>query len=103
MVGASPTLGTVPGARGRARPQVPLLADQPPHENFRSIRPGNSPNHHGRGQNVVYADLHVGWHNTRRLGPRDADMFLNARNQLAPGVDDDDNVLLPSMVPALGW
>jgi hypothetical protein len=83
--------------------QVPLLADQPPHENFHTVRPGNSPNHGGRGQNVLYTDLHVGWHNSRRIGPRDADLFLNARNQLAPGVDHEDNALLPSMVPFLGW
>jgi hypothetical protein len=79
------------------------LADQPPHENFRHLRPGNSPNHAGRGQNVLYSDLHVGWHNTRRLGPRDEDMFLNARRELAPGIGEDDTALLPSMVPFLGW
>lgn len=82
---------------------VPLLADQPEHVNFRSLAPGNSPNHAGRGQNVLYTDLHVGWHNSRRLGPRDPDMYLNDEQQLAPGMDDDDNVLLPSMVPFLGW
>ena len=82
---------------------VPLLADQPPHENFRWVRSGNSPNHGGRGQNVLYTDLHVGWHNTRRLDPDDADMFLNASNELAPGVDSHDTALLPSMVPFGGW
>lgn len=83
--------------------QVPLLADQPPHENFQALRPGNSPNHGGRGQNVLYADLHVGWHNTRRLGPNDPDMFLNDRNELAPGLDSDDAALLSCMVPFVGW
>lgn len=83
--------------------RVPLLADQPPHEDFRTVLPGNSPNHGGRGQNVLYSDLHVGWHNTRRLGPHDPDMFLNSRNELAPGLDAEDNALLPSMVPFLGW
>jgi hypothetical protein len=84
---------------------VPLLADQPPHADaeFRSLRPGNSPNHGGRGQNVLYSDLHVGWHNTRRIGPKDDDLFLNARQQIAPGLSPDDTALLPSMVPCLGW
>ena len=83
--------------------QVPLLADQPPHDNYRVLRPGNSPNHGGRGQNVLYTDLHVGWHNTRRIAPDDPDMFLNHQNELAPGLDHDDTALLPSMVPFVGW
>jgi hypothetical protein len=82
---------------------VPLLADQPSHHNFRLALPGNSPNHGGRGQNVLYADLHVGWHNTRRLGPKDDDMFTNAHHQLAPGLTEDDNARLPSLFPFLGW
>jgi hypothetical protein len=82
---------------------VPLLADQPPHEEFRRIRPGNSPNHGGRGQNVLYSDLHVGWHNTRRIGPNDPDLYLNNRAELAPGVDPEDAALLPSLTPFLGW
>jgi hypothetical protein len=82
---------------------VPLLADQPPQEDFRVVLTiGNSPNHGGRGQNVLYSDLHVGWHNTRRLGPKDDDMFLNARHEPRPGLSFDDAALLPSMLPALG-
>jgi hypothetical protein len=82
---------------------IPLLADDPPHEDFRRIQSGNSPNHGGLGQNVLYSDLHVGWHTSRRIGPRDDDIYLNDNEQLAPGVDADDHVLLPSLVPALGW
>jgi hypothetical protein len=82
---------------------VPVLADQPPHEEFRRVRSGNSPNHGGRGQNVLYSDLHLGWHNTRRIGPNDPDLYLNNRRELAPGVDPDDAALLPSMTPFLGW
>ena len=63
---------------------------------------GNSPNHGGRGQNVLYSDLHVGWHNTRRLGPNDDDMFLNALRQIGPGLNADDAALLPSMMPVPG-
>jgi hypothetical protein len=79
---------------------LPLLADQPPHQaDLRRILPGNSPNHGGRGQNVLYSDLHVGWHNTRRLGPHDPDMFLNDAQQPGPGLRLLDTVLLPSLFP----
>ena len=81
---------------------IPLLADQPPHTNFRTRLTGNSPNHGGRGQNVLYSDLHVGWHNTRRLNPVDDDMYLNALRQIGPGFNSDDTALLPSMMPSLG-
>jgi hypothetical protein len=82
---------------------VPLLADQPPQQaNYRTVSYGNSPNHGGRGQNVLYSDLHIGWHNTRRLGPNDADMYLNELRQIAPGVNAKDASLLPSMMRATG-
>jgi hypothetical protein len=92
---------------GRAHPlsttcstNIPLLADQPPHQaELQRILPGNSPNHGGRGQNVLFTDLHVGWHNTRRLGPHDQDMFLNNEEEPAPGLNVLDAVLLPSVFP----
>ena len=83
--------------------RVPLLADQPPLEGLRTTLDGNSPNHGGRGQNVLYSDLHIGWHNTRRIGPKDDDMYLNARHEIGPGLSSDDVALLPSIAPALGW
>jgi hypothetical protein len=81
---------------------VPLMSDQPDHDGALTIRPGNSPNHSGRGQNVLYSDLHVGFHPTRRLGPDDPDMFLNRAGQLSPGDDETDAVLTPSLVPFRG-
>jgi len=98
-----PELGRVGPIAAVHSAVTPLLADQPPHEDFQTLPDGNSPNHGGRGQNVLYTDLHVGWHNTRRLSPKDDDMFLNALHRAAPGVDVDDAALLPSMVPALGY
>ena len=98
-----PELGRVGPIAAVHSAVLPLLADQPPHENSLTRRTGNSPNHGGRGQNVLYSDLHVGWHNTRRLTPKDDDMFLNAYHQVAPGINVDDAALLPSMVPALGY
>ena len=82
---------------------IPILADKPDHERFRRILSGNSANHGGRGQNVLYTDLHVGWHNTRRLSPLDADMYLNDDGELAPGCRKEDAVLCPSEVPFVGW
>jgi hypothetical protein len=81
---------------------VPLLADQPAHEDAQRILDGNSPNHSGRGQNVLFTDLHVGWHNTRRLGPHDADMFLNDERRPGPGVRLMDAALLPGLFPFAG-
>lgn len=79
---------------------MPLLADEPPHDaRAGRILPGNSPNHRGLGQNVLFADLHVGWHNTRRLGPDDPDMYLNDVQQPAAGLRANDAVLLPSLFP----
>jgi hypothetical protein len=84
-------------------PLIPLLADQPNHDGGRVIRPGNSPNHGGRGQNVLFSDLHVGWHPTRQILPVDDDMFLNADHDLAPGLREGDAVLAPTHVPFTGW
>jgi hypothetical protein len=75
---------------------IPVVADQPPHENYVRILEGNSPNHARRGQNVLYSDGSVRWHGTRRIGPKDSDLFLNNRHELQPGVDKQDSVLLPS-------
>ena len=80
-----------------------LLADQPNHRRFEAILPGNSGNHGGRGQNVVFSDLHVGWFNTRRISPDDADMFLNAESRPAPARNIKDAAMLPSFVPFRGW
>jgi hypothetical protein len=75
---------------------IPVVADQPPHENYIRILDGNSPNHARRGQNVLYSDGSVRWHGSRRIGPKDPDLFLNNRRELQPGVDEQDSVLLPS-------
>jgi hypothetical protein len=91
--------GPVP-ARLAAR--IPLLADQPPHQIGRILE-GNSPNHNGRGQNVLFSDGHYSWHDSRRVSPADPDLFLNAEHQAGPGVDVHDAALLPSLCPFTGW
>jgi hypothetical protein len=82
--------------------RIPLLADQPAHERGR-ILDGNSPNHGLRGQNVLYSDIHVQWHNDRRVGPFDLDMYLNEDHHPAPGLNVHDAVLVPSLCPFGGW
>lgn len=82
--------------------QVPLLADQPAHH-LGEILEGNSPNHDGRGQNVLFTDGHVSWHETRRVTPNDVDLFLNEQRQPGPGVDVHDAALVPSICPFTGW
>jgi hypothetical protein len=74
---------------------IPLLADQPPHEN-RAILPGNSPNHGFRGQNVLFSDLHVEWFPTRRV-KLDRDLFLNDQNRPEPGIGPIDSALVPAV------
>jgi len=82
--------------------RLPLLADQPDHVNFLIIREGNSPNHGGLGQNVLFGDGGVKWFATRRIGPFDPDIYLNNEHQLRPGVNVYDSVLVPSKSPFLG-
>jgi prepilin-type processing-associated H-X9-DG protein len=93
---------------GRAGPvpanltaRVPLLADQPNHLR-NHILAGNSPNHGGRGQNVLFSDGHVSWYTTRQVSPVDLDVYLNEDHRPAPGFSVDDSALVPSLFPFLG-
>lgn len=74
---------------------VPLLADQPAHDRLGRILAGNSPNHGGYGQNVLFADGSVHWHSGRRVSPVDDDLYLNDLSKAAPGVNSRDAVLAP--------
>jgi len=77
---------------------VPLLADQPNHDGGQ-ILDGNSPNHGGRGQNVLFSDGHISWFSTRQVSPLDADLFLNEDQHPAAGVSIEDAALVPSLFP----
>jgi hypothetical protein len=83
----------------RLKMRTALLADRPAHDEAGHILPGNSPNHGGLGQNVLFSDGHVGWHNARSLGPNDRDMYLNALERPEPGIGLFDAVLAPGVVP----
>jgi hypothetical protein len=52
---------------------------------------------------VLFTDGHVLWHPTRRVGPIDTDLFLNAEQHIAPGVNQSDAALAPSLVPFCGY
>jgi prepilin-type processing-associated H-X9-DG protein len=66
---------------------VPLLADTPP----AGAAPGNSLNHGGRGQNILYLDGHVRFLTLRSVAGDD--LFLNRANRVAAGLDCGDAVL----------
>jgi prepilin-type processing-associated H-X9-DG protein len=95
-----------PEMTGRPGPIIPamlksrvaLLADSPPHDLAGHIFRGNSPNHGGQGQNVLFTDGHVGWFPSRSLGPNDIDMFLNQLERAEPGIGPNDAVLAPGNV-----
>jgi len=82
--------------------QIPVLADQPDHQDFLTIREGNSPNHGRRGQNVLFGDCSVRWFHSRLVAPHDLDLYLNNDHQARPGVHVSDSVLMPSKVPFEG-
>jgi hypothetical protein len=85
-----------------ASARIPLLADQPNCRDGVRVLPGNSANHGGQGQNVLFSDLHVSWHASRRISPQDDDMFLNFDRAVSPGLSKQDTVLLPKNVPFRG-
>ena len=65
--------------------QIPVIADQPDHQDFLMIREGNSPNHGRRGQNVLFGDGSVRWFHSRNIGPLDPDLYLNNDHRAAAG------------------
>ena len=58
---------------------------QPDHENFPTIRDGNSPNHGRRGQNVLFGDGSVGGSTPAASAPHDPDILSQQRPAAAPG------------------
>jgi hypothetical protein len=74
---------------------VPIMADRPPfdQEPGAGLLDGNSRNHGGRGQNVLYLGGNVDFRTTRTAGPNGDDIFLNRYNLPAAGVGPWDAVL----------
>jgi hypothetical protein len=69
----------------------PLLADRPT-----DSADGNSLNHHGKGQNVLYIGGNVRWCVNRHVGEEMDDIYLNRCYERRAGLDRADTVLGPS-------
>ncbi len=74
---------------GMQASDFPLLADAPPADGGL----GNSNNHGGTGQNVLFADGHVRFVSLRTIGLHNDDIYRNKANQVAAGLDPCDPVL----------
>ncbi len=69
--------------------EQPILADHNP----LADSGGNSPNHGGQGQNVLYIDGHVRWCISPVLGCPADNIYLNRKGKVAAGLNRDDSVL----------
>jgi prepilin-type processing-associated H-X9-DG protein len=67
----------------------PILADRPPSDGS----PGNSPNHGGTGQNVLFLDGHCQFVPQRTVGDPEDDIFCNHEQRVAAGIGAHDIVL----------
>jgi prepilin-type processing-associated H-X9-DG protein len=72
---------------------LPIMADAPSCDGGNEVLPGNSVNHGGKGQNVLFLDGHVEFHTTRSLGPDEDDIYLNTERRVAAGHGPRDIVL----------
>lgn len=73
---------------------VPLLADGPSCNAHGHPLLGNSRNHGGQGQNVLFSDGRVDYLRSPRAGA-DLDIFHSRARRVEPGHDRDDHVLAP--------
>jgi hypothetical protein len=99
------TLGNVADGRyktprNRLRYHFALLADAP------SLHlPGRqSGNHAGRGQNILFEDLHIEFLESPQREASGDDFFRNRHGFVEAGLDEGDSVVVPSFVrPLLGY
>lgn len=80
--------GNLVGPHRAMGDEVPLLADNP---HFSGN--GNSANHGGAGQNVLFSGGHVRWCTDRAVGEDRDDIYLNQHFQVLAGVQRSDSVL----------
>jgi len=64
----------------------PILADHHPAH----VAGSNSPNHGGRGQNILYVDGHVKWCESPVVGCEGHDIYHNCKGKIAAGLGRDD-------------
>ncbi len=72
----------------RAGDRHPLMADSGHHRASH-----NSPNHSGRGQNILFLGGNVRFRNQRNVGQTGDDIYLNRHFSKSAGLDGDDCVL----------
>ena len=83
--------------------RIPVLADQPDHEDFQTIREGNSPNHGRRGQNVLFGDGSVRWFRLAEHRSRTIRTSISTTTgSRDPASTCQDSVLMPSKIPFQG-
>jgi hypothetical protein len=95
------TLGYHDNADGRYRLQKDQHRE---HFAVAADRPGkngtNSPNHGGRGQDVLFDDGHVQWLTTPEIGADGDNIFVNGNHLIEAGIHSNDAVIAPSDTPA---
>jgi hypothetical protein len=82
--------------RGLARDDgdlLPIMADRPVFLGGDRVAAGNSPNHGGRGQNVLHIGGHVDFYTQRTVGVDGDDIFVNRDGRAAAGAHRQDTVL----------
>jgi prepilin-type processing-associated H-X9-DG protein len=80
------------GLRRDSGDTLPIMADRPPTGMF-GVGAGNSPNHGGKGQNVLYIDGHVRYATVRTAGFNGDDIYVNQQGKVAAGQGLFDSVL----------
>ncbi len=81
-----------PGFKPEFKPVfVAIVSDGPPENLFNASTELNSPNHHGLGQNVLFANGTVKFCESRII--EGDDLFLNERNEVGAGLKWNDNVI----------
>jgi prepilin-type processing-associated H-X9-DG protein len=88
--------GHLKGLRRDADGRLPIMADCPPFAPGTLGAGGNSLNHGGKGQNVLFLDGSVVFCTHRGVGPDGDDIYLNKKHRLAAGIGPRDAVLGPS-------
>ena len=78
------------------RSVVPMVADRPPVDTHFKVQQGNSPSHGGYGQNVIFADGHALFINSRSIKGVDQDVYNNRQGRAEAGADVMDIILMPA-------
>jgi hypothetical protein len=83
--------------RNEHRPHFALMADAPSFHRFAH----QSDNHGGRGQNVLFEDMHVQFVRFGDRAPSGDMIFLNRLGYAEAGLDKEDAVIVPSEIAPL--